>query len=43
MYQMMKIVSLDQKYNSKKEHFDAANCNKPSGSTYSQTHTKIEQ
>ena len=35
--------SLDQTYNSKKEHFDAANCNKPSGSTYSQTHTKIEQ
>ena len=35
--------SLDQKYNSKKEHFDAANCNKPSGSTNSQTHTKIEQ
>ena len=35
--------SLDQKYNSKKEHFDAANCNKPSGSANSQTHTKIEQ
>ena len=35
--------SLDQNYNSKKEHFDAANCNKPSSSTYSQTHTKIEQ
>ena len=35
--------SLDQKYNSKKEHLGAANCNKPSGSTYSQTHTKIEQ
>ena len=34
---------LDQNYNSTKEHFDAANCNKPSGSTYSQTHTKIEQ
>ena len=34
--------SLDQKYNSKKEHFDAANCNKPSGSANSQTHTKIE-
>ena len=34
---------LDQKYNSKKEHFDAANCNKPSGLTNSQTHTKIEQ
>ena len=27
----------------KKDHFDAANCNKPSGPTYSQTHTKIEQ
>ena len=35
--------SLDQNYNSKKEHFDATNFNRPSGSTYSQTHTKIEQ
>ena len=35
--------SLDQKYNSKKEHFDARNCNKPSGLTNSQTHSKIEQ
>ena len=35
--------SLDQNYNSKKEHFDAANCHQPSGSTYSQAHTKIEQ
>ena len=26
---------LDQKYNSKKEHFDAVNFNKPSGSTKS--------
>ena len=30
--------SLDKKYNSKKEYFDAANCNKPSGSTNPQTH-----
>ena len=35
--------SLDQKYNSKKEQFDASNCNKPSGLTHSQTHIKIEQ
>ena len=34
---------LDQKYNSKKEQFDASNCNKPSGLTHSQTHIKIEQ
>ena len=32
---------LDQKYNSKKEQFDASNCNKPSGFTHSQTHIKI--
>ena len=35
--------SIDQNYNSKKENFNAAKCNKPSVSTYSQTHTKIEQ
>ena len=34
---------LDQKYNSKKEQFDASNCNKPSALTNSQTHIKIEQ
>ena len=34
---------LDQKYNSKKEQFDASNCNKPSVLTHSQTHIKIEQ
>ena len=34
---------LDQKYNSKKEQFDASNCNKPSGLTNSQTHIEIEQ
>ena len=34
---------LDQKYNSKKEQFDASNCNKPSSLTHSQTHIKIEQ
>ena len=33
-------ISIDQNYNSKKENFDAANCNKPSVSIYSQTHTK---
>ena len=32
---------LDQKYNSKKEQFDASNCNKPNGLTHSQTHIKI--
>ena len=34
---------LDQKYNSKKEQFDASNCNKPSDLTNSQTHIKMEQ
>ena len=34
---------LDQKYNSKKEQFDASNCNKPSGLKYSQTHFNIAQ
>ena len=34
---------LDQKYNSKKEQFDASNCNKPSGLINSQTHTNIAQ
>ena len=34
---------LDQKYNSKKEQFDASKCNKPSGLKHSQTHNKIEQ
>ena len=32
---------LDQKYNSKKEQFDASNCNKPSGLKHSQTHINI--
>ena len=34
---------LNQKYNLKKEQFDASKCNKPSGLTHSQTHIKIEQ
>ena len=34
---------LDQKYNSKKEQFDASNCNKPNGLIHSQTHIKIER
>ena len=34
---------LDQKYNSKKEQFDASNCNKSSGLKHSQTHIKIAQ
>ena len=29
-------ISLDQNYKSKKENFDAAHCNKPSVSIYSQ-------
>ena len=36
-------ISVDQNYNSKKENFDAANCNKPNVFTFSQTPTKIEQ
>ena len=36
-------ISIDQNYNSKKENFDAAKCNKPNVSISSQTHTKIEQ
>ena len=35
-------ISVDQNYNSKKETFDAANCNEPSVSISSQTHTRIE-
>ena len=36
-------ISVDQSYNSKKEKIDAVNCNKPSVSIYSQTHTRIEE
>ena len=36
-------MSVDQSYNSKKENFDAANCNKPNVSMSSQTHIRIEQ
>ena len=34
---------LDQKYNSKREQFDASNCNKPRGLINSQTHINIAQ
>ena len=36
-------ISVDQCYNSKKENFDAANCNKPNVSTCSQTPIRIAQ
>ena len=36
-------ISVDQNYNSKKENFDAANCNKPNVSTFSQTPIRIAQ
>ena len=36
-------ISTDQNYNSKKENFDAANCNKPNVVTFSQTSTRITQ
>ena len=35
--------SIDQNYNSKKENFDAAHCNKPSIAIYTLAHTEIEQ
>ena len=36
-------ILVDQNYNSKKENVDAANCNKPNGSTFSLTPTIIAQ
>ena len=36
-------ILADQNYNSKKENFDAANCNKPNAYTCSQTPTRITQ
>ena len=36
-------ISVDQSYNSKKENFNATNCNKPNVSISSQIHTRIEQ
>ena len=36
IYQMMKIILVDQTYNSKKENFDAANYNVPNVPIYSQ-------
>ena len=35
-------ILVDQTYNSKREKFDAANCNKPSGSIPSQTNPNID-
>ena len=43
MYLILKTYSADQNYNSKKENFDAANCNKPNIFTFSQTPTRIGQ
>ena len=34
-------ISVEQRYNSEKENFDAANCNKPNVLISSQTHTRI--
>ena len=36
-------ILIDQNYNSKKENVDAANCNKPNVSPFSQTPIRIEQ